>query len=348
MLERGWVGAEASSAAAGILSAQSDLSAPGPLFDLCQAARRLYPSWVASLERRAKQSVGYHEDGLLQVTLTERETTAMARQARWQVAQGLRVERWSAAEVHRLEPSIDGRVAAGFFFPTEGQVDNVRLMRVLAAACRAARVRLEERTAVQRVIIKRGEVRGALTDHGRFRAPIVVNCLGSWGAIGGAFPVPLPLEPVRGQILAFQGPRRLLRHVVMSSRAYMVQRREGTVIVGSTLEHAGFDKALTAAGIHTVLRGLRRLSRAFDGCALVDTWAGLRPWAPDGLPILGATKIGGLYVATGHYRHGILLAPITATLMADLILTGRPALDLAPFSPARFSPLRPDPTVRRT
>ena len=337
LIERGRIGAEASAAAAGILSSQVDLASPGPLFELCQAARRMYPRWVEQVQRRSGMSVGYHVDGIVSLVLSAREERAMDRQARWQRRVGLRVERWSAKTVRRHEPAIDGRVRCGFLFPTEPQVDNAILMRALALACRKAGVTVREGVSARRLLLRARAVSGVELDHGgSIEAKTVVNCLGSWAAMGGAFPVPLPVEPARGQILVFQGPRRLFRHAVMSGRGYVVQRRDGRLLVGSTVERVGFDKSLTFDGMHTILSGLRSLTSAMNACALVESWAGLRPRTPDQLPILGATAIEGLHVATGHFRHGILLAPITAHLMAQLILRGRSAHDLSPFSASRF------------
>ena len=336
VVERGCVGAEASSAAAGILSAQMDLPQPGPLFELCQAARRMYPRWVEHLERRSGVSVGYHVDGILYLAMTGREEHAMAKQARWQTKLGLRVERWSSKEVRQHEPSVDGRIRCGFHFPTEAQVDNVFLMQALAAACRKANVELREQTSVRRLLVRDRAVRGVDTDHGTLDAALVVNCLGSWASMGGVFPVELPVEPARGQMLAFRGPTRLVRHAVMSERAYVVQRRDGRLLIGSTVELAGFEKTLTLEGMHSILCGLRHMSSLLNRCTFIEAWAGFRPCAKDQLPILGRTPIDGLYIATGHFRHGILLAPITAQVMAELILRGRAAFDLSPFSPQRF------------
>lgn len=338
VVERGRVGAEASAAAAGILAAQMDLPAPGPLFDLCQAARRMYPRWVEHLERRCGMSVGYHVDGILYLAMGGREEKVMDRQVRWQTKLGLPVERWSPKEVRRREPSIDGSIRRGFFFPTEAQVDNIRLMQVLAVACRHAGVELREQTSIRRLLIREQAVHGVETDQGTFEAPIVVNCLGSWAALDGAFPLPLPVEPVRGQMLAFRAPKRLLRHAVMSSRAYMVQRRDGRLLAGSTIEFAGFEKALTLEGMHSILSGVHQMSSAVKTCTFLEAWAGFRPYTKDKLPMLGKTSIDGLYLAAGHFRHGILLAPITAKVMAELILKrGQASIDLSPFSPLRFS-----------
>ncbi len=336
VVERGQVGAEASSAAAGILSAQMDIPQPGPFFDLCQASRRMYPRWVEQLQRRSGLSVDYHVDGILYLAITGREEHAMERRARWQAKLGLRVDRWSPKEVRRHEPAVDGRLKRGFHFPTEAQVDNVLLMRALAQACRKADVELLEETSVRRVLLHQQAVRGVETNQGEVVAPVVVNCLGSWASMGGAFPVPVPVEPVRGQMMAFRGPKRLVRHAVMSERAYVVQRRDGRLLVGSTIEHAGYEKALTFEGMHGILCGLRHMSSLLSQCTFIEAWAGFRPYTKDELPILGKTSIEGLYVATGHFRHGILLAPITATLMAELILRGRASSDLLPFSPQRF------------
>ena len=336
VIERKAIGAEASSAAAGILSAQMDLAEPGPLFELCQATRRMYPRWVEHLERRSGVSVGYAVDGILYLAMTGREEKVMECRVRWQRKLGLRVDRWSPTEVRRHEPSVDGRIKRGFHFPTEAQVDNVRLMQALAAACRKGDVELQERTTVKRLLVRGRLVHGVETDQGERLAPVVVNCLGSWASMGGKFPIPLPVEPARGQMLAFRGPQRLFRHAVMSERAYVVQRRDGRLLVGSTVERVGFDKSLTLDGIHGILCGLRHMSSALNRCTFREAWSGLRPYTQDCLPIIGSTSIEGLYVATGHFRHGILLAPITAKVTAELILRGRASIDLASFSPARF------------
>ena len=339
VVERGYVGAEASSAAAGILASQMDVPRPGPFFDLCQAARRMYPSWVARLERGLGRSVGFQVDGSLFLVDTARGEAVMARQARWQRARGLRVERWSPAQVRRQEPVVDGRFRCGWFFPAEAQIDNVALMAALAHVCRAAGVSLREQTVVRRLRIRPGRVRGVETDAGPLTAPVVVNCLGSWAELGGAFPVRLPVEPARGQILVFQAPKRLVRRAVLSPHAYLVQRRDGRLLVGSTIERVGFEKALTLAGMAGILNGVRRMTSVVDHSPLLDAWAGFRPQTPDHQPILGETPVEGLYVATGHFRHGILLAPVTACLMTDLIVTGRSAFDLSPFAATRFQPV---------
>ncbi len=332
VVERGRIGGEASSAAAGILSAQMDVPRPGVFFDLCQDARRAYPVWIKRLERQSKEKVGFSRSGVLYLAATAAEVHRMQARANWQTKQGLRVERWSAAEVRRHEPAVDGRFQAGFHFPLEGQVDNVLLMRALASVCRFAGVVLKEETKAERLLIRNNKVYGVQTSRGVFEAPVVVNTIGSWAGVQ-QFPIRLPVEPARGQIISFSGPKRLFRRPIMTERAYIVQREDGQILLGSTIERVGFKKALTVKGMHDILFGCRRISSKLLDCRYVNAWSGLRPYSRTGYPILGPTKVSGVYAATGHFRHGILLAPTTATVMADLILKGRSTFNLSPFYP---------------
>ena len=336
VIERGSIGAEASSAAAGILSAQMDAPTPGAFFDLCQAARRAYPAWVARIERASGQRVGYARSGVLYLAVSDAQARRMQQRAIWQRRLGLRVERWTMAQVRRREPAVDGGFRCGFHFPLEGQVDNALLMRALAQACRSAGVRVREQVTARRLILSQGRVRGVETSQSVIRADVVVNTLGSWSPMIAGFPGRLPVEPARGQIVCLAGPKRLFHRPIMTDRAYLIQRRDGRLLLGSTVERAGFDKSVTLEGMYAILSGVRTISSRLDACAYVDSWAGLRPYSRTGYPILGRTGVEGVYVATGHFRHGILLAPITAALMTDLILRGRSSFDLTPFSLGRF------------
>ena len=341
LVESRTIGSEASKAAAGILSAQMDVDRPGPFFELCQAASRLYPQWIKRIERHSRLRVGYHREGVLYLAYTSAEVRSMERRARWQRKAGLPVERWTSRQVCRREPNLAGKMAAGFFFPAEGQVDNAKLMEALAVACRQAGVRALEHTEALRLSTRGDRVVGVRTQQGALAAPVVVNCLGSWAGLKHlTMPTP-PVVPARGQILVFRPAPGFFRTAVMSELAYGVQRRDGRLLVGSTIEFVGYRKQLTADGMRSILAGFAHMVRpeALAQCAFEEAWAGLRPCSQDRLPILGRTALEGLYVASGHFRHGILLAPMTAQLMADLILTGRSscAIDLAGFSIARFA-----------
>ena len=356
LVERGTIGCEASTAAAGILAAQMDLEAPGPFFEFCQASRRMYPAWLRRIERAAGLSTQFRVDGILYLALTAGGVRAMEHRMRWQRTLGVRIQRWSASDVRRREPAASAGVKAGFFFPSEAQLDNAVLMQALARACRKAGVAVREQTEVKGLLWRGRAVAGVRTTRGSIRAPIVVDCLGSWGgverngralrsarhslagkddtgSVGRAV-----VEPARGQILVFQAPPRSLRHILMSEGAYAVQRRDGRVIVGSTVERAGYDRHVTPAGLTQIMRGFTQMVRpdTYQRWALSGFWAGLRPLTLDRLPVLGLTSTDGLYAAFGHFRHGILLAPMTAQVMADAVVRGLRPPHLAPFSPRRF------------
>lgn len=338
LIERRTIGSEASSAAAGILSAHMDVERPGPFLDLCLASRERYPHWVRHLQQRSGIAVGYHVDGILYLALTEADLRRMSARMRWQQRRGLPVERWSAARTRREEPSLSSGFRAGFAFPAEAQVDNAKLLGALAIACRKAGVRCLEGQTARTLVVRAGAAAGIeLASGRRILAPVVVNCLGSWAGEGPGKPRP-PVTPAKGQILAFQAPLRMFRRAVMSEAAYGVQRRDGRLLVGSTVEHTGFDRRVTLEAMSGILNGFRRFvaPSALSQCVFQDAWIGFRPYSADRRPILGATATPGVYAATGHFRHGILLAPITALLISELIRTGRASVDIRPFSPRRF------------
>lgn len=343
LIERETIGCEASKAAAGILSAKTDLERPGPFFDFCQAAMAMYPAWVAHLERQSRRPIEYATEGILYLALTAQGERQMDARARWQRRMGITVERWSSAQVRKREPHAGREIRAGFFFPDEAQLDNVALMDALAIACRRAGVRVLEHTEVRRLLVRGKAVRGVATSRGTVQADVVVNCLGSWASLcarSAGFPSVdgLRIVPAKGQMLSFDAPKGFLRHAIMSEAAYGVQRRSGELVVGSTVEFVGFNKRLTLAGMQKILSGFNRMIRAeaLEHCAFRQSWVGFRPCGPDRKPILGATRLRGLFVALGHFRHGILLAPMTAKVMAELILHGRASCDLSCFSPRRF------------
>lgn len=337
VIERETIGCEASKAAAGILSAKTDLDEPGPFFDFCQASMAMYPAWVRHLERQSGLRIGYAKRGILSMTLTRQGEHEMASRARWQRRMGITVERWSGRRIRAKEPQAHPDVRAGYFFPDEAQLDNVILMDALALACRRAGVKVLERAVARRLLVRGKTVRGVATSRGDCLAEVVVNCLGSWAE---GLPRGLPrVVPARGQMLSFDAPKALLRRAIMSEEAYGVQRGTGELIVGSTVEFAGFDKRLTLAGMRKILSGFARMIRpeALERCTFRSAWAGLRPCSPDRKPIIGPGHFRGLYLAIGHFRHGILLAPATARAVADLIEHGRSLYDLELLSPKRFT-----------
>jgi len=341
VVDRGEPGGEASGAAAGMLSPQADADAPSPLFDFALESRELYPEWSRSLREETGIDVGYRKTGLLRCLAGGEPGAGEAfAAAAWQRAKGLRVEKLSRASMpqgiaDRLAPGI----AAAVSFPDEAVVDPRKLTRAawLCAERRGAKVLTG--VAVRGLRLERGVCRGFETDAGPFVARCVVDAAGAWAAaFDDRLAVAVPVERVRGQIVEVRLAGRPLETVVSSEEVYLVPRPDGTVLIGSTIERVGFRREVTAGAVARLLERAERLLPEIASARFVTAWAGLRPGSPDGWPLLGPSSIEGLFLAAGHFRNGILLAPATARHMSDL-LTGRPSPRLSPFSVERFAGL---------
>jgi glycine oxidase len=331
VIERGRTGEEASSAAAGLLTAQSDASAPSPFFDFARESRDLYPQWTGAIEQETGLSVGWRPTGVLRCGPAE-----VLDRFLWQLDSGLPIERLDAGEIHRHSA---GRIAPdvrdALFFPRDSVVYSRWLVRALRRSLEMRGVRVLEGVAVTRFLIERETCRGVATSEGTLSAARVVDAAGAWASLDPTLPFAVPVEPVRGQIveLADAGP---FPTVLESEDVYLVPRADGRVLVGATIERTGFRKEVTAAGVARLLTAAIALAPSLETALFSDAWAGLRPGTPDGLPLIGESPIRALYLAAGHFRNGVLLAPITALRVADLV-TGVAVNDLAPFAPERFS-----------
>ncbi len=338
LVERAEPGGEASGAAAGMLTPQADAAEPSPFFDLALESRDLYPDWSRQILEETGVDIGYRRTGLLRV-LPAGPAEAERAAVRWQRARGLRVEELACEQLPReIGARLAPQARAVVLYPDEAVVDPRRATRAawLLAERRGARV--ETGMSVRRFTIERGVCRGVETDAGSIASRAVVDAAGAWAAFDGHLPVPVPVLPVRGQIVELRLGGTPLQTVLSSEEVYLVPREDGSVLIGSTIEHAGFRKEVTAGAIRGLLEAAARLCPEVTSARFVTAWAGLRPGTPDGWPLLGESGIEGLYFATGHFRSGILLAPATARHMADL-LTGRPVPRLSPFSVDRFAGL---------
>jgi glycine oxidase len=240
------------------------------------------------------------------------------------------------AQLAELEPSLAGFTGPSIFLK-ERSVDPRALTAAAVKTARNRGVDFSSGDAVTAVNLSDDHVTGVTTVKTAFLASKVVNCAGAWsGQIG---PQAFPTRPVKGQMLCLaMHPRELIRHVIRTPDVYLIPRSDGRLLVGATVEEAGFDKRVDAATIKRLHQAALALAPKLADARILENWAGLRPGTPDALPILGATSTPGYYVATGHFRDGILLAPITAKGMADVIAGTACQFDLSPFSPARFSP----------
>lgn len=340
LIERGQLGAEASNAAGGMLAAQAECDAADAFLELACRSRELYTEFADALLYETGINIELERTGTLYLAFTDEDEHEIERRYRWQSSAGLSVERLTADEARRLEPCVSMEALSALRFPLDWQVENRRLVVALAAAIKALGVKLLTGTNVEALLIERGRVRGVETAGGSIHAPVVVVASGAWASalkLSDAQGLGIQIEPVRGQMLCFEARPPLAHHVIYSPRGYIVPRLDGRILAGSTTEHVGFEKHVTAGGAQAVLAHALEIAPALSTLPLFDAWAGLRPRALDDLPVLGeCTQTRRLFYALGHYRNGILLAPITGQLIADEIVTGTPQPLMKAFTPERF------------
>ena len=307
-------------AAGGMLAPLAEAPGSGAFLALAQTSLSRYPDYVAELEEASGLDVGLHLDGKLLTAFGAADTEALRKRFAWQARDGHPVEWLRGEEVRRLEPSVGHDVEAGLLLRGNGRVDNRSLLRALVAACASAGVE-EHRDRVGAIVEAQGRIRGArLASGGVLEAPTVILAAGAWSGRMEGLPRPLPVRPVKGQMLALGTPDRPLTRVVTSAAAYLIPRESPggpVIVVGATEEEAGFDLAVGDPGQRDLRTGAIRLVPSLADAPVVERWAGLRPGTPDGLPILGPDPdLEGLCYATGHYRNGILLAPVTGERIA--------------------------------
>jgi glycine oxidase len=353
VVERGEPGREASHAAGGML-VDCALETPQPLQTLAAASARLYPEFAHELEVESGLKVDLRDYGTILFPTKEHISHPQLRTINVGAFDLERDE--PALHVPRFEDELKMRASLhandletsreelsealrfgleNAYYLKERSVDPRALTSAALKTAKARGVDFSSGDPVTAVDCTKSGVSGITATKTSFKAMKVVNCAGAWsGQIG---PHKFPTRPVKGQMLCLAMPSRtLLKHVVRSPQAYLIPRSDGRLLVGATVEEAGFDKRTEPAAIQGLHRAALRLVPKLADARILEDWAGLRPGTPDGLPLLGAAPTAGYFVATGHFRDGILLAPITAQVMADVIEGRQPQYDLAPFSPSRF------------
>jgi glycine oxidase ThiO len=321
--------AAAGHAAAGMLAPQAEGLAPGAMRDLCFRSRSVYPDWAAKLEALSGESVGYWPCGIMAPAIGDR-TDLPHDPDDWQ----------NYADLTAIQPGLGADVQGGWWFPEDAQVDNRRLMRSLLVAVRSAGAEIRDGVSVQPIVTPAGApVTHLETTAGQWQAQHYILAAGAWSRALQ----PIPVQPRKGQLLALRwgGDRWAddrplpLKCVLFGSEIYIVPRQDGRIVIGATSENVGFTPGNTAAGVQHLLNAAIRLFPALATGELIETW-GYRPETTDELPILGASAHPNLTLATGHYRNGILLAPITGQIMADWVVDGRADALLADFGWGRF------------
>ena len=339
VLDKGVCGEESSWAAAGMLGPQAEANYAGSFVDLCCGSRDLYPEFAADLLAETGVDIELDRSGTLYAAFTDEDVAVLNTRYEWQKKAGLAVERLTADETRRAEPFVSPDVRMSLLFPDDWQVENRKLLAALRHYAEINEIDLIENTAVDSLLMKEGLVVGAKTHDSTIFAGKTVLATGAWSSlikIGDA-PMPFAVTPVRGQMICMRTAKRLFERVIYSRRGYIVPRSDGRILAGSTTEFAGFTKAVTDDAIGDLSNMAFEIAPSMDSLPVVDSWSGLRPFASDGLPIIGGLDgLDHLVIATAHYRNGILLAPLTAKITAELLTGAISDRSLEEYSPNRF------------
>lgn len=335
LLERDRPGRQASWAAAGMLCPQSEAEEDGDLFRFGLDSLSMYPGFVSELRDETGVDVEYRADGVLALASGRDEMDDLRRRAAWQRRIGLDAKLLDGDAVARLEPRLTLQAEGGLFFPGDHQVRPRRLLDALERSCMLRGVDVASDAAAAEVLSAAGAVRGVRVGATEIHGPSVIVAAGAWASSLEGLVPRVETRPRKGQILSLRMPGPDIRRVVRWRHLYLVPRNDDRLIVGGTDEDVGFDRNLTAAGVGGLLDGARRMASAVGAFPIVETWTGLRPMLPDGLPAIGEAGLDGLYYALGHYRNGILLAPGTVEIVRAA-LEGDPA----PAYAEAFRPMR--------
>lgn len=324
-------GREASAAAAGILAATSGGSKTGPMYQLKSASHALYPAIIRELEERTGIDIEYQTPGLLEILLTEADEQRYRRMYELRREQGHTVSWLSAQAVRRREPGLTPALRAAVHFAADHHLHNGKLAQAWTQAARQRGVSLQTGTTVNEVRIRNGRVGEIRVGNDWLSADTVVLAAGAWsGHVGDLFGLRIPVRPAKGQMLALRTDQ--LRHVISSGDRYLVPRKNGELILGSTVEFNGYGKDVTVEAVRNLAEWAVRMVPGIGQAPLSRCWAGLRPYSPTRRPILGRVPgLDNVVLATGHHRNGILLAPISGQLISELVTTGRTSLSLEPF-----------------
>lgn len=331
LIERGICGKEASWAGGGIVSPLYPWRYGESVSQLSRWSEGAYPTLALRLLEETGIDPEYRQKGLLYLNVDDDDAAL-----NWARQLGKPLERVDAAFVHQKEPGAAAPEGSALWMPTLGSVRNPRLGQALRARLAAMpSVTLLEQCSVQGFIQRQGRVVGVATNHGDQFAEQLVVCGGAWAAqLLEGLNVHLPVRPVKGQMIAYQAPAGLVKRVVLKDGRYVIPRSDGLLLVGSTLEEAGFDKITDAEALASLKRSAENIIPALADCPVAYHWAGLRPGSPEGIPFIGAlADFPNVFVNAGHYRNGLVLAPASTHLLADMLLGRKPLIDPMPYQP---------------
>jgi glycine oxidase len=336
LYDRQQPGQEASWASAGIISPAPESPSMIALVPLGKASAAQYPEFVAQVEEISGKNTGFRPKGTLQALFSREAKAELSTIVALHHGLGLKAEPLRPDDARELEPCLSEKVEAAVLRPDECSVDNRALTEAVLEAAQRSGAEIFPGNGARAVWREGSRCRGLVLQNGRIEAKWTIIAAGCFSAAIEGVAVHAPVIPAKGQMVALRAEDVAIERVLWSEWVYLVPRNNGRIIAGATVEHSGFDKRTTAGGIQKILSAAIDLAPGLANAHIVETWAGLRPDSPDHLPILGPAELDGLLIATGHFRSGILLTPITARLMREWIMEQRVSLDWERFSPSRF------------
>ena len=344
VVDRSAVGNEASWAAAGMLAPNVETDSSEEFHRFGTESLKLYPAFAEELVEETGIDIELDQSGTLYLAFDENERDELRQIYRRQTLRSVPVEHLSGEAIRDLEPLASPHALEGLFYPSDWQVDNRKLMLSLKEFAKINNIRVVENFEVATLVSEGGRITGAADAAGQVvHADVTILATGAWTSlikIGGAF-LPVEVKPIRGQMICFDTGERLLRRVIYSHRGYIVPRADGRVLVGATVEDAGFDKSTTDEGIASLKDAAIEIAPLLRGFGITERWAGLRPLAANGMPVVGEVPgYDNLFVASGHYRNGILLAPKTAEIVTERIVHNVDSDYLRIFSLGRIATVR--------
>jgi glycine oxidase len=348
LFERHAPGQGSSWAAAGILSPAPENAGMISTVPLGRASLQLYPEFVAAVEEISGQSTGYRARGTLEALFSTDAQEKLSTIIALHHGLGLKAEPVSADDAREMEPALNPELEAAVFRPDEACVDNRALTKAVLAAAERSGVKIFAASNVQSIVKSGARCAGFLVDGEKVESRWTIIAAGCFSSEIDGASYYAPVRPAKGQVIALRATDFSIERVLWSDHLYLVPRNDGRILAGATVEYVGFDQKVTAGGLQKIIEAALQLAPALADAQIEETWAGLRPDAPDHLPIIGPTDLDGLLIATGHFRSGILLAPITAQLIREWITTQNVSLDSARFSPMRFGPMHTGEVARAT
>jgi glycine oxidase ThiO len=301
---------------------------------LALASFNRFPDLAGDLLATTGMDIEFQWSGLVDVITDKAQYRAIETALGWRREMGLAFELMDNAQVHNFEPALSTYVAGGLFFPKEGDVNPMSLNNAYALGAQRLGSAIKTATEVTGLGFRGGRVRGLYTSRGPVAADIVVNAAGAWSpAIGNMVGLSVPVRPVRGQIMVTEALPNLISHCLIGAHTYLVPKAKGNIVIGATQEEVGYHKAMTITGLSSLASDAVAMVPLLRNVAIIRSWCGLRPGSIDDWPFLGPVSgLDGFILATGHFRNGCLLSPITGQLIAEHIVDGRSSLSLKPFS----------------